>query len=208
MTDRLDRAAWTRAALDAFEEVGPSGVAVVPLARRLGVTRGSFYWHFESRDELLEAALELWEREHSDAILEALEALPDPRARLDALGQAATRKPPSIFIQLLRAADDPIVGRVLERASGRRLEVLERAYGDSGLPPAAARRRALIAYAQYVGLAFLLAEDPRVASRRAFKSGLRSRACSRPGRRLRFLKRCGRPARSRPRRRRADDLPC
>ena len=33
----------------------------------LGVTRGSFYWHFGSRDELLEAVLERWEDEHSDA---------------------------------------------------------------------------------------------------------------------------------------------
>jgi len=160
MSDRLDREAWTRAALDAFEAGGPAGVAVVPLARSLGVTRGSFYWHFESRDELLEAALELWEHEHSDAILESLQAMPDPRDRLDALGRAATGKPPSIFIQLLRAADDPIVARVLGQASQRRLDVLARAYRDSGLTPAAARRRALIAYAQYVGLAFLLAEDP------------------------------------------------
>jgi AcrR family transcriptional regulator len=160
MTGRLDRDAWTRAALAAFERGGPAEVAVVPLARRLGVTRGSFYWHFESRDELLTAALELWEREHSDAVLEALQTMPDPRARLQALGQAATRKPPSIFIQLLRAADDPAVAHVLERASQSRLEVLAEAYRDAGLPPATAQRRALIAYAQYVGLAFLLAEDP------------------------------------------------
>ena len=133
---------------------------MVPLAKELGVTRGSFYWHFSSRDELLSAALELWEREHSDAILDGLEAMPEAADRLAALGRAATSKPPSIFIQLVRASDDPIVGAVLERSSRRRLEVLERAYSDSGLPPAAARRRALIAYAQYVGLAFLLSEDP------------------------------------------------
>ena len=45
-----------RAAIDAFERSGPAGVAIVPLARQLGVTRGSFYWHFKSRDELLVAA--------------------------------------------------------------------------------------------------------------------------------------------------------
>lgn len=160
MSERLDREAWTRAAIEAFERSGPAGVAIVPLARQLGVTRGSFYWHFKSRDELLAAALELWEREHSDAILDALEELHDPRERLAALSQAGTRKPPSIFIQLLRAADDPIVAAVLDRSSRRRLEVLDGAYRDSGLAAAPARRRALIAYAQYVGLAFMLAEDP------------------------------------------------
>ena len=160
MAERLDRETWIRAALAAFEESGPAGVAVVPLAKDLGVTRGSFYWHFESRDEVFAEALELWEREHSDAIIDALAAMPDPAERLAALGSAATSKPPSIFIQLVRASDDPIAGAVLERSSRRRLAVLERAYRDSGLPAAGARRRALIAYAQYVGLAFLLSNDP------------------------------------------------
>lgn len=160
MAERLDRDAWARAALVAFEESGPAGVAVVPLAKSLGVTRGSFYWHFESRDELFTEALELWEREHSDAIIDALASMPDPADRLAALGRAATSKPPSIFIRLVRASDDRIAGAMLERSSSRRIEVLERAYRDSGLPAAAAKRRALIAYAQYVGLAFLLSEDP------------------------------------------------
>ncbi len=125
MSDRLDREAWTRAAIEAFERSGPAGVAIVPLARHLGVTRGSFYWHFKSRDELLAAALELWEREHSDAILDALEELPGPRERLAALGRAGTRKPPSIFIQLLRAADDPIVGAcwTAPRGAGSRFSI-------------------------------------------------------------------------------------
>lgn len=38
-------------------------VAVDRLAKELGATRGSFYWHFRDRDDLIEAALELWERE-------------------------------------------------------------------------------------------------------------------------------------------------
>ena len=53
---RLSADDWAQAALDLIAEQGVSAVAVEPLARRLGVTKGSFYWHFPSRDALLQAA--------------------------------------------------------------------------------------------------------------------------------------------------------
>src|SRR5690606_21017046 len=58
---RLSADDWAEAALDLIAEQGVAAVAVEPLARRLGVTKGSFYWHFPSRDALLQAALERWE---------------------------------------------------------------------------------------------------------------------------------------------------
>src|SRR5689334_11922394 len=53
---------WADAALDALATGGLEAVAVEALARRLKVTKGSFYWHFGNRDELIKAALEAWER--------------------------------------------------------------------------------------------------------------------------------------------------
>ena len=58
---RLSAEDWALAALDVIAESGLAAVAVEPLARRLGVTKGSFYWHFPSREALLVAALERWE---------------------------------------------------------------------------------------------------------------------------------------------------
>jgi len=49
------------AALAAIAEGGLAAVAVVPLAERLGATKGSFYWHFPSREALVEAALAAWD---------------------------------------------------------------------------------------------------------------------------------------------------
>lgn len=54
---------WVRAAKRTIEERGVGAVAVEPLAKKLGVTKGSFYWHFENRDALLKATLERWEEE-------------------------------------------------------------------------------------------------------------------------------------------------
>ena len=66
---RKSREDWIRAAVIALLAEGPDGVAVQPLARRLGTTKGSFYWHFSSRDELLRAALQRWETVTTDDMM-------------------------------------------------------------------------------------------------------------------------------------------
>jgi AcrR family transcriptional regulator len=72
----LTRADWAEAALRALVRDGLKGVAVEPLARELGTTKGSFYWHFADRAALIEATLEHWEHR---ATTEMLEATPTPQ---------------------------------------------------------------------------------------------------------------------------------
>lgn len=62
---RLARDDWLKAALE-ISIIGIDQVKVAPLASELGVTTGSFYWHFKNRRELLEALLDYWEREMTD----------------------------------------------------------------------------------------------------------------------------------------------
>lgn len=163
----LDRDDWERAGLKALEDGGVEAVAVVPLAASLNVTRGSFYHHFSSRDALLEAILARWEREHSDAILDAIQAIDDPRERLRVILTAATGKPPSIFVRLLDGAGrEPLVAATLERSSRRRIEGLTRAFRACGLTPAAAEQDAALCYAAYVGLAALYRDGQIAASPR------------------------------------------
>lgn len=158
--DHLDAERWEQAALDAFERGGAAAVAVEPLARALGVTKGSFYWHFKSRQALLAAAVQRWERLHVDAPLERAEAIADPRERLLALLGAASSKPPTIFLKMLEGVDEPVVQAAVTRAAERRVAVLQRAFADLGLTPAKARRQALFAYSAYVGRALLGRDAP------------------------------------------------
>jgi AcrR family transcriptional regulator len=74
---RLSRRAWVQAALDAIAEGGLAAVAVVPLAKQLGATKGSFYWHFANRGALVEAALADWEQSHTAAVIAEIEASSD-----------------------------------------------------------------------------------------------------------------------------------
>ncbi|MCY3585853.1 MAG: TetR/AcrR family transcriptional regulator [Acidimicrobiaceae bacterium] len=68
---RLSADDWVTAALEVLVSDGISAVKILPLAKRLGVTRGSFYWHFENHEALLNRLLEVWEETNSGSIIRA-----------------------------------------------------------------------------------------------------------------------------------------
>lgn len=150
---RLNAEDWAQAALELIAEQGVAALAVEPLARRLGVTKGSFYWHFPSRDALLQAALERWETFEQEAVFGTLEAISDARERLRDLFQLVAHETRShiIYSALLKTMDHPIVRPVMERVSQRRLEYLTATFRQAGLNRSDAKHRARLAYAAYVG---------------------------------------------------------
>jgi AcrR family transcriptional regulator len=150
---RLSADDWARAALDVIAEQGLAAVAVEPLARRLGVTKGSFYWHFPSREALLVAALERWEATEQETVFGKMEAVSDPRMRLRELFQLVAHEPRThiIYSELLKALDHPVVRPVLSRVSQRRLDYLTASFRQAGLGRQDAQNRARLAYAAYVG---------------------------------------------------------
>jgi len=150
---RLSAEDWAQAALDLIAEQGIAAVAVEPLARRLGVTKGSFYWHFPSRDALLVAALERWEKVEQETVFGTLEAIADPGLRLRALFNLVAREFKShvIYSELLKALDHPAVQPVIGRVSERRMDYLTASFRQAGLSRVDAQHRARLAYAAYVG---------------------------------------------------------
>ncbi|MDQ3510777.1 MAG: TetR/AcrR family transcriptional regulator [Pseudomonadota bacterium] len=150
---RLRAEDWAQAALDLIAEQGVAAVAVEPLARRLGVTKGSFYWHFPSRDALLVAALERWEKVEQETVFGQLEAIADPSQRLRALFGVVAHEYKShvIYSELLKALDHPAVQPVIGRVSQRRLDYLTASFRQAGLSRTDAQHRARLTYAAYVG---------------------------------------------------------
>ena len=69
---RLTAADWVEAALGLFSESGIEAVQITALSRRLSVTRGSFYWHFDSRDALLDALLAEWRARNTGVMMGAI----------------------------------------------------------------------------------------------------------------------------------------
>ena len=160
---RLSTDDWAQAALDLIAAQGVAAVAVEPLARRLGVTKGSFYWHFPSRDALLQAALERWESVEQEALFGALERITDPHERLRNLIQmvAVEIQSHAIYSALLQALDHPIVQPVIGRVSERRLQYLTSAFCQVGFEEAKAKHRARLAYSAYVGFLQLSSQLPQ-----------------------------------------------
>jgi AcrR family transcriptional regulator len=151
----VDRQAWISAALKVLARQGVAQVRVEPLAKVLGVTKGSFYWHFTDRAGLLEAMLEAWQqRATADIIAIADAAGPGPEARLARLWEVATASRAAPHLEsAFRAwgASDARVGRRLAAVDGRREGYLRSLLERAGLPPAVARRRAHLLYLTLIG---------------------------------------------------------
>jgi AcrR family transcriptional regulator len=151
---RLTRDDWARAALSAISTGGVGAVAVEALAADLGATKGSFYWHFTARDELLAAALERWEQTRTTAIIEQIEALDlaaDQRLRALFTRVFDPDQDAGADVALLSHADDPVVGVVIRRVTARRIDYIADLLRQCGLDPRIARRRALFAYSAFLG---------------------------------------------------------
>lgn len=123
---RLTRDDWAQAALAAIARGGIAAVAVETVAAELGATKGSFYWHFESRDSLIEAALERWERRRTeDVIKEVEEQEADPAIRLRKITELGFELRGSetlrAEISLLANPGHPAALRTVRRVAKRRL---------------------------------------------------------------------------------------
>ncbi|WP_164466106.1 TetR/AcrR family transcriptional regulator [Actinoplanes teichomyceticus] len=163
---RLTADDWTAAALQAMGEGGLAAVAVEPLAARLRATKGSFYWHFANRDALIQAALQRWESDHTEAVITLVDAQPDPLSRLRTLiamviDSTAAPHADSIELAMLATAGHPHVAPVLARVTERRIAYTAGLFEALGLPADQARDRALTAVSAYLGHAQLAHVAPR-----------------------------------------------
>ncbi|MEJ8569487.1 TetR/AcrR family transcriptional regulator [Elongatibacter sediminis] len=149
----LSAADWERAALELISEKGVQALAVEPLARRMGITKGSFYWHFSSRESLLEQALQRWEDHDSRNLNRSLGEIKDPRERLISFFRRVGKEKLTheVYSELCAAAGHPQVEPVLERVANRRIAHLSAAFEELGLPETTAMHQARLTYSVYLG---------------------------------------------------------
>ncbi len=174
---RLTRDDWITAALDAIADGGVAAVGVEPLAARLGATKGSFYWHFENRDALLEAAIRRWEKETTTDVVADIAAAshdaPASQFRRLVVSVIERAEQDRVGPALLASAAHPAVAPALARVTAARLALIAGVFRHLGFTPAETRRRALLAYSAYLGHGQLAHSTPGVlpatrAGRRAY----------------------------------------
>jgi len=160
---RLTKEDWLRAGFRALTALGPAGLKAEPLARQLGTTKGSFYWHFPDVRHFRQAMLAHWEQRAFTNIITFLEAEPSVAKRLRLLGQIAANAawpeygdgPIEPAIRAWSRAD-AMVADAVARVDAQRLAYLAGLLAEIGLTnPDFAR----IIYAGLIGLEDLSSRD-------------------------------------------------
>jgi AcrR family transcriptional regulator len=163
---RLQRRDWIDAALARLAESGIEAVRVELLARDLGVTKGSFYWHFKDRGDLFEAVLREWEAT-TDRVSGSLPEDASPAERIERfleLITASAADPDQAALEnavLAWAQSDAAVAERVAAVEARRTADAERLLAELGFPPAEAASWADIGYTTFVGMMNRSTRDPR-----------------------------------------------
>jgi AcrR family transcriptional regulator len=161
---RTPRTTWIKAGLQELAAGGPDAVRIEPLAKSLGVTRGSFYGHFEHRRALLEAMLDTWEQAATDEVLEQVERRSgDPRTKIKRAG-ALTFTEKLLPIELaIRdwSRHNPDVAERLRRVDNRRMEYLRSLFKAFCTDEAEVEARCVLAFSLAIGHHFMAADHGR-----------------------------------------------
>lgn len=172
---RLDRRAWMAAAFGELAAHGWDGVRVEPIASILGVTKGSFYWHFADRDALVAAMFLRWSEGRVRAIRLETADDADPRALLYRLIDLYARGPNTrglaieLAIRGLARADSRAADAVAA-VDGERLARVAHLFGKLGANNTQAEAKAFLFYAFVFGQSLIAGR--RDAGLRAAASAL------------------------------------
>ena len=153
---RLSLDDWLEAARNAFISGGIGSVKVEPLAASLGVTAGSFYWHFENRESLYAKLLNDWETVNSAAMVRAAELKPaTAEERFNAFlnvwitEQGYSSAYDAAVRDWARTSDK--ARRAVHAVDAFRVSLLKRIFQDLGYDADRAEVRARITYFHQVG---------------------------------------------------------
>lgn len=174
----LGRKDWIEAAITMLAEDNVEALRVDTLADKLGVTKGSFYWHFKGREDLLWAVMETWRlRMTSETRAMIVDATGTPWERLERLIRIAVSPrqdvPGGPLEMTLRdwARRDPKVAAVVREVDTERVAFLRQLYREAGLGDTDADDFAELHMAFVIGTRMTLAPSDRDEIRRRRRIG-------------------------------------
>jgi AcrR family transcriptional regulator len=154
MTDQLSARDWLDHGLKALAASGHAALKAEPLAKAMGVSRGSFYWHFVDIGAFHAAILRHWREVAAEQIIANVEAAAKDENPLPVLlrqafsGKLALEKAVRSW-----ASFDTAARAAVQAIDRRRLEYIESLLRDAGLPHEVAQARAQILYWAFLGSA-------------------------------------------------------
>lgn len=177
-TPRLSQQDWIDAALEMLAEGGVKAVEINVLADRMGITKGSFYWHFASREELLDAVIETWRRRTTSEIESLIRnRVGTPAGRLRRLIRIGMSPRPDVpggaLEMMLRewGRRDPKVAAVMREVDVRRHAFVRELYRDMGLDDEQADSYAFLHMSFTIGGRILMADGDAATYENGWKVG-------------------------------------
>jgi AcrR family transcriptional regulator len=166
MADQLSAKDWLDQGLRTLAESGFTALKAEPLAKAMGVSRGSFYWHFADIGAFHAAILRHWRDVAAEQIIANLEAASkDENPLLLLLRRTFSSKPALENAVRTWATIDPVARSAVQTTDRRRLSYVESLFERSGVAPDMARSRAQIFYWAFLG--FALSDKPLPRAKQA-----------------------------------------
>jgi AcrR family transcriptional regulator len=153
--ERLSREEWLAQALDILAHEGQAKLRIETICAALGVTKGSFYWHFKDRDDFLHSVVQFWSDHFTDPVLERVTSMGGTsRERIKALLRVVSEGRFARYDVSIRAwaAQDPdLLSAIVKEVDKRRLAFVASLFTELGFEDQEAemRARALVAYVTY-----------------------------------------------------------
>lgn len=158
---KLGRQDWINAGLMVLAEGGVEAVRIEPLAKRMNMTKGSFYWHFKNRNDLLDAILAEWVELDTNGIIKQVDQIDaDPKTTLLyllELAYADNEFMPGLADGRIEnairawAKTDQKVAELIAQVDQKRLNYTKALFLKIGFSEAEALVRARLAYYSLVG---------------------------------------------------------
>lgn len=154
MTKRLTSVDWIDFALATLARDGFDALKADVLARKLGVSRGSFYWHFPDLGTFHAHVIERWKQAATEAIIADIERHEDREERMDALLRHAFGHGAMVEVRMRAWAENNAeAARAIDDMDRKRRGYIERMLLEAGLAPQVAATRTQILYWAYLGAA-------------------------------------------------------
>ena len=152
--DQLSAKDWLDQGLKTLAQSGFTALKAEPLAKAMGVSRGSFYWHFADIGAFHAAILARWREVAAEQIIANVEAASNHENPLTLLLRRVFGERLALENAVrIWATHDPAARRAVQAIDRRRLGYVERLLRASGHAPKVARSRAHILYCAFVGFA-------------------------------------------------------
>jgi AcrR family transcriptional regulator len=132
---RLSRDEWLERALEVISRKPHGKLRIHELVKDLGVTRGSFYWHFKNREDFVRSLAEYWDWWSTDQVIHAVErAGEDPIDRLRTLMEFVFRECIGRYDVAVRAwaFQEPAVADAVRRSDRNRLAFVHSLFQEMG----------------------------------------------------------------------------